>query len=146
AAKQAPGEEVAALAMRAPAEAASEPLSLLPQEGITTPVGITWEWQQTTYADDTVVTAQDPALYRLIFLADGELTAQVDCNRGVGAYTVQGDSLTFSPIATTRMLCPEGSQGEQFLKDLAAVTGYELAGDTLSLRLEGGEMTFLRGE
>ena len=105
-----------------------------------------WQWQETTYTDGAVVTAQDPARYRLIFLADGRLNAQVDCNRGMGSYTVEGDALTFSPIGTTRMLCPEGSQGEQFLEELAAVNGYELAGDTLSLQTEGGVMTFQRAE
>jgi heat shock protein HslJ len=107
-----------------------------------------WQWQQTEYGDDTLVVAQDPTRYTLTFLPDGQLAAQVDCNRGMSSYTVDGSALTFGPIATTRMLCPEGSQDAVFLRDLAAVNSFVLDGNVLSLalKLDTGIMTFTQLE
>jgi heat shock protein HslJ len=111
-------------------------------------VDTTWQWVETLYGDDTSVTAVDPARYTLTFLPDGQLSAQVDCNRGMGSYTIDGSSISFGPLATTRMACPPDTQDSVFLKDLAEVNSFVLEGDTLSLamKLDTGIMTFVRAE
>ncbi len=41
------------------------------------------------------------------FEADGKVTGRLGCNRFTGSYTQDGPSLTFGPLASTRMACDE---------------------------------------
>jgi heat shock protein HslJ len=72
--------------------------------------------------------------------AGGRLSGSGGCNRITGTYRVDGDRLTFGPIASTRMACPEAMDQEQaFLKALAGVTSYRSSGGTLDL-LDGSNV------
>lgn len=69
----------------------------------------------------------------------------LDCNRGRGNWTsaVAGDgsgSISFGPIATTRMACPPPSLGDRLANDLARVRAYRVIDGRLSLSLmaDGG--------
>jgi para-nitrobenzyl esterase len=133
--------------MRFTRAAAPETTPAPAEEAMQNPlVDATWQWQGTLYGDDTRIEVQDPARYTLTFLPDGTLAAQVDCNRGRGSYTLDGSTLTFGPLTTTRMACPADSQAGGFLENLAAVKGYVLEGDTLTLalQLDTGTMTFVK--
>ncbi len=58
--------------------------------------------------------------------ATGRATGNAGCNRFTGGYTQAGDSLRFSALALTRMMCaePERNALEQaFTSTLAVVTG-----------------------
>jgi heat shock protein HslJ len=109
---------------------------------------VTWEWVRTEYSDDSVVEATDPSRYTLTFNADGSLNAQVDCNRGMGSYEVDGASLVLGPMATTRMMCPGDSQDSEFLKNLDGVVSYLIEDGMLylALRYDTGIMVFQPGE
>lgn len=111
-------------------------------------VGVTWQWTETQYGDGSVVAAADPTRYTLTFQPDGSLQAQVDCNRGMGSYTVDGSSLTLGPLATTRMACPEGSQADVFLKDLEAVATFVFDGPNLvlNMKFDSGNIVFAPAE
>lgn len=105
--------------------------------------GVVWEWQRTTAADGTEVSAADPTRYTLTFMDDGSVGAQFDCNSGGGSYTVDGENMTLGPLATTLMACPEGSQDQEFAAGLNTVSTFAVDGDTLTLGLsDGGEMVF----
>ncbi len=41
------------------------------------------------------------------FEASGRLTGNSGCNRFMGSYTLAGDTIEISPLAATRMMCPE---------------------------------------
>jgi heat shock protein HslJ len=70
------------------------------------------------------------------------VSGSTGCNRLMGGYTHDGNALHFTPLATTRMLCPDPHVNEQaFLAALASVTRYRIAGDTLTL--EDGERAVL---
>lgn len=71
---------------------------------------------------------------------DGRVAGSGGVNRLMGGYTVAGDSLTFSQIATTMMAgSPEAMGQEQaILAALQAVRGYRIAGDTMTLLDEAG--------
>ena len=72
--------------------------------------------------------------------AGGRLSGSGGCNRITGSYQLDGDRLTFGPIASTRMACPEAMDQEQaFLKALAAVRSYRIPGGTLEL-LDGSNV------
>ena len=92
-------------------------------------------------------TIDDPTKYTVTFGDDGRAAFQVDCNRG--SSTWQSDaaapdsgSLTFGPIALTRMFCPQPSADAHVAAALGFVRSYLLSDGMLHLSLEadGGIM------
>jgi len=67
------------------------------------------------------------------------------CNRIMGSYTLEGDRLSFGPIATTRRFCEE-SQGleDRFVQAIEQVRTFKLNGDILELYGEYGLLARLR--
>lgn len=56
------------------------------------------------------------------------------CNRMMGSYTLDGNKLSFSQMAGTRMACPQGMDVEQaFYAALQKVTSWRIDGETLEL-------------
>ena len=89
----------------------------------------------------------DPSKYSVTFGEDGRATFQVDCNRGNADWTVEAaapdsGSLTFGPIALTRMFCPQPSADTEVAAALGRVRSYLIADGKLHLSLEadGGIM------
>jgi heat shock protein HslJ len=102
-----------------------------------------WAWQNTQKSGAWFAPAV-PARYTLIFREENRLGVVADCNRGGTVYHVEGNRLTFEPIALTKMLCPADSLDRDFLDGLNAVEGYRLGDKTLKLQLrQGGEMLFM---
>jgi heat shock protein HslJ len=107
--------------------------------------GRIWAWQRTRFSDDKVIVADAPERYTLEFMPDGRVALRADCNRGGARYDASaGRSLTFSPAAITKMGCPPGSQGTEFLRQLSLVGDYLFANGNLvlTLRLDTGSMYF----
>lgn len=122
---------VRALLLALLASAACAPLA---QSGDPTPVGSVWEWQETLASSGTRVVAAAPERYTIEFLPDGALRVQADCNRGSGRYeTGAGRRLAIGPIATTKKMCPPGTQDAEFLRGLASAVGYRFDGADLVL-------------
>lgn len=77
------------------------------------------------------------------FGSDGRLSAKLDCNRGVGSYTVapegpSGGSLHMGPLGVTRMMCPDGSPlGAIVARDIEKISSYRMSGNTLVLSGQG---------
>lgn len=111
-------------------------------------VGVTWQWTETQFGDGSILTVSDPTRYTLTFQPDGSLQAQVDCNRGMGSYTLDGQSLTIGPLATTRMACPEDSQANDFAKGLEIVATFVFDGPNLvlNMKFDSGNMYFAPAE
>ena len=56
------------------------------------------------------------------------------CNTFFGPYALEGASLNFGPIATTRRACPAGMDREsEFLQSLGATTRFRVVGNRLAL-------------
>lgn len=67
------------------------------------------------------------------------MAVRADCNRGSGTWqSPAGQRLTFGPIATTKMGCPPGSLGDQFLADLGRAGAYSLASGQLEIATGNG--------
>lgn len=86
-------------------------------------------------------TIDDPAKYTVSFGADGQAAFRVDCNRGSGTWQAQAaaddsGSLTFGPVALTRMFCPQPSADTQVSAALGRVRSYLIADGRLHLSLE----------
>jgi heat shock protein HslJ len=76
----------------------------------------------------------------ITFTEDGTVTGTTGCNTFNGQVTIDGSTLSFGPLATTRMACvdPAASTQEQaFLAALEDVTAYTID-DEGRLVLEGG--------
>jgi heat shock protein HslJ len=72
-------------------------------------------------------------------LEGGTVSVDTGCNTGSGTYTVAGDTVTFGPIATTRMACadPNGQQVEQAV--LTVLSG------TATAAIDGPVLTLTNG-
>lgn len=97
----------------------------------------TWQWQRAKL-DGRELVASAPDRYTLRFEGGGRVLLRADCNRGSGAYEVNGSAMKLSPAAVTKMGCPPGSQDSEFLQALSRVTGYAIDGKELTLTLSGG--------
>ena len=69
------------------------------------------------------------------FDSEGRMTGNVGCNGFGGAYEVDGNMITISPIESTLMFC-EGPLGDQELATLTTLqemTSFELNGNLLTI-------------
>ena len=63
------------------------------------------------------------------------------CNQIMGSYTVEGESISFSPVASTMMACAEGAETERaFFAALESVRSWRLAGQHLDFYDEAEEL------
>jgi len=105
--------------------------------------GVTWEWVSTTTpVEQTIV--PEPGRYTILLQPDGKLQALFDCNRGGGDYTIEEGKLSFGPLISTRMACPEGSLDALFMRDLQRVSSFFVRGGELYLEMpmDSGTLRF----
>jgi heat shock protein HslJ len=105
--------------------------------------GTTWRLVSIESMSDEqpTTTIDDPAKYTVEFGDDGRAAFQVDCNRGNGSWTAaaaasDSGSLTFGPIALTRMFCPQPSVDTTVAAGLGRVRSYLLSDGKLHLSME----------
>jgi putative lipoprotein len=74
----------------------------------------------------------------------GTVSGSGGCNRFNGGFTLEGDQLRFSKMASTMMACADGMEQEgSFLKNLASVARYRITGDQLELLDDSGATLML---
>jgi heat shock protein HslJ len=103
----------------------------------------TWQWVSTITPVEKV-TVTDPERYTIMLTEDGKLQARFDCNRGGGEYEISEGKLSFGPLMSTRMACPEDSLDGPFMRDLQRVASFFLQDGLLYLELpyDSGTMKF----
>jgi len=71
--------------------------------------------------------------------SDGKVDVESGCNRGSGSAKVTDTTITFGPIATTRMACPEPAMAVEtaVLAPLEGEVTYAIEADTLMLEGDG---------
>ncbi|CAN5449276.1 hypothetical protein BH09ACT7_BH09ACT7_20700 [soil metagenome] len=114
--------------------------------------GTSWQLAAIQSMDDAQGTTDvpDPSKFTVKFGTDGRAAFQLDCNSGSGSFEAKpsGDgtsgSLTFGPVATTLMGCPQPSLDQQVGAALPQVRGYLFADDRLNMSLmaDGGILTW----
>ena len=114
--------------------------------------GTSWRLVQIESMNDAQGTTPipDPDAFTVSFGEDGNATFQLDCNSGSGSFEAAptGDgatgSLTFGPIASTLMGCPEPSLDQEVGAALPHVRGYTFKNDQLhmSLMADGGILSW----
>lgn len=77
--------------------------------------------------------------FTLNFLAEDNRVAGVGaCNHLTGSYTLgERRALTISPLASTRMTCPDGADEAAFTAAIESTTHYEMDGPMLLLLSNG---------
>jgi heat shock protein HslJ/membrane-bound inhibitor of C-type lysozyme len=106
--------------------------------------GSSWYWLGTV-TPAGLVTPADPGSFNLEFLDGGQLAAQVDCNSGSGTWRQDGSTLKIGPLATTRKMCPSGTDAQRFGAQLGLVRSARFASGLLELELgDAGTMVLAR--
>jgi heat shock protein HslJ len=97
------------------------------------------EWHVTGYNNGkqavvSVAAGSDPTA---VFGADGTVSGNATCNRFNGTYTIDGDKIAISQLATTMMACETdelNAQEAAYLAALQSAATYQVRGSTLDLR------------
>jgi heat shock protein HslJ len=109
--------------------------------------GKSWQWVATvTPLARTEV--PHPDRYRIHLQPDGKLVARFDCNRGGGSYQISDGILSFGPLISTRMACPDGSLDAGFMRDLQRVKSFFVRDGQLYLQMpaDSGTLRFRQSE
>ena len=106
-------------------------------------VGRTWQWVSTVTPVETIE-VPSPERYAFSLKSDGRAKIRFDCNRGGGRYEISEGQLSFGPLMSTKMACPQDSLDGRFAKDLQQVSSFFLHDGTLCLELpyDSGTMQF----
>lgn len=77
--------------------------------------------------------------FTLVFGADNTVSGKGDCNRLTGTFTSDSSkgTLTFGPMASTRMMCPNQANENMFLNILSGIDAYSIDGKLLMLFSDG---------
>jgi len=103
--------------------------------------GTKWQLVRIQSMDDKVTTPKDRSKYTMEFGVDGNLSMQIDCNRGRGTWkATEPNQLELGPLAVTRAMCPPGSLHDRVVKDMEYVRSYVMKDGHLflSLMADGG--------
>jgi len=107
----------------------------------------TWQWVSTITPVEKI-TVTNPERYTIQLAADGRAQVRFDCNRGGGNYEISEGKLSFGPLISTRMACPEDSLDAPFMRDLQRVSSFFIEGGELYLELpaDSGTMRFQKAD
>jgi len=102
------------------------------------------QWKLVSFGSDSSQTQAVPDVETSVEFKDGKLNGNVGCNGFGGDYTVDGDTITFSPIMSTMMFCEAVAEQESgtlaVLKDKATFT---LNGNTLAITSGDGSSSIV---
>jgi heat shock protein HslJ len=92
------------------------------------------QWQAEMILDRNA----DAAASTLIFLGPDKVGGSAACNNFNGSVSINGGSITFGLLATTRMMCAPAISGQEvvFLEALGAARTWQHIGSTLVLQDE----------
>ena len=106
----------------------------------------TWRWISLTTPEETLTIAE-PEGYILRFLDGGRVALRADCNRGAGSVIFpEPGAIHFGALAITRAMCPPGSLGNRFAREVERAVRWAIHGGELRLELSGdaGVLRFAR--
>jgi heat shock protein HslJ len=110
-------------------------------------------WRLTDIDTSGSSTRLTPALserHTVMFEDGGRAVIQLDCNRGNASWSAESPAgggsgaITIGPVASTKMLCPQPSFGDQLASGLSGAERYTLLldGRRLVIESEGLALTF----
>jgi heat shock protein HslJ len=89
-------------------------------------------WQLGKLADKATLAAAQATLE---FTTTDQVAGTGSCNRFTGGVTIAGNSISFGPLAATRMACGDeiNAQEAEYFKALEAAQRYVVDGNTLTI-------------
>jgi copper homeostasis protein (lipoprotein) len=95
-------------------------------------------WKLVELKGQAVTTPENMKEAHMILAAqDSRVHGHAGCNNYFGTFQADGETLSFSPLGSTMMACPQGMDTEQaFLAALGATTRFEISGQFLELYAE----------
>jgi heat shock protein HslJ len=80
----------------------------------------------------------------MVFEEDGSVFGNAGCNNFNGGYTDEGETIAFTPFASTRMMCPEDQMAVEtaLFSALQGSVQYSIEGGTLTMTTAGGVLVF----
>ncbi|MEP6574467.1 MAG: META domain-containing protein [Gemmatimonadota bacterium] len=125
------------------------PATAVPARRIINPVApplVATEWKLRGLAGKPAGMGAGNKPATLLLESDSSVSGFAGCNRFRGIYSLNGDSVKFGPLMSTKMACPQGTGLETaYLAALATVRSYTIAGDTLSLGTPQGPVASFLG-
>jgi para-nitrobenzyl esterase len=106
----------------------------------------TWRWVSLSTPEETLMIAE-PERYILRFLDGGRVALRADCNRGAGSVVfLEPGAIRFGALAITRAMCPPGSLGDRFAREVEHAGRWAIQRGELRLELSGdaGVLRFAR--
>lgn len=108
--------------------------------------GTSWRIQSYTAGQGDMLAVLPETQVTASFSADGTVAGNAGCNMYRAGYTLDGSSITFGPIVSTRRACvPDAvtAQEQGILAAFGASSTYDLVGDRLTLRGADGNPQIL---
>jgi heat shock protein HslJ len=86
------------------------------------------DWQLTTVfeADTDMQSSVNPDRYVITFAENGDFSAQADCNRILGRWSLVGADLSMTPGPVTLAACPPDSRSDDFIAWLTQVSAAQI--------------------
>lgn len=100
------------------------------------PLSGDWIWKNTTMSDGTVIAPQNAGRYGMRFLTRDRVDIFADCNRAIGRYSLDGDSIKLRVCNRVRFILCTLADARAFFRNLRHVTDVLVQGDDLYLSLE----------
>jgi len=123
------GLAVAVVANAGCSKSAPEGTSPMPS-----PVGVEWRLVSIGGTPAGTGASGQPATLRLDETS-GRASGYAGCNQFSGSYTLSGSSLSFGPLAMTRMACAQGGELEsRYTMALGQATAWKMTSTGLELR------------
>lgn len=99
-------------------------------------------WKLTRLGDQPVEIATEQREPHIILQSElHRIAGSGGCNLLIGGYTLEGERLTFTHLATTRMACPQGMETEDaFLAALGKVKTWRIPDQHLELYDTAGNL------
>lgn len=101
------------------------------------------QWTLTEADGQPVTPTEAKTDAHLLFSAPNRVSGSTGCNRLTGTFALSGgNKIRFSPLGTTRMMCPNADAETRFMKALGTVDTYRVTDATLLLN--NGQTTVAR--
>lgn len=106
--------------------------------------GTEWTATMVNNGREAVTNVLEGTTITAVFTEDGKLNGSAGCNNYMTGYTIDGQTITIDPPATTRKLCPEPEgvmdQEAAFTTMLSQAATYSINGNALELRTAEGAL------
>lgn len=92
------------------------------------------------YTNSTEIAVPEDHTPAISFLKGGKIAGETGCNRLFGDFTIKDNSISFTNMGSTRMMCPQMEFENAYLTMLDNAASYLLKDDTLTLKDKEGNI------